>query len=103
MDRLIAHRKQLNESLIEKGVPQHNHDALVEYVMAGRPVGGFLQAVLSNDLRESFGRADTINRHNLREIVEWLFNNAPANCWGSVENYKSWLVRGGLEGIDNGR
>ena len=53
--------------------------------------GGFLSAVLSNDLRESFGRADSQNREDLFEIVCWLWNHAPVDCWGSAERVAAWL------------
>lgn len=71
-------------------VPSHNHEGLLNWVNHGIPAGSFIMAVLSNDLRETFGRADHINRHCVPEIVGWLFNVAPSACWGSPECVREW-------------
>jgi len=52
--------------------------------------GGFLQAVLENDLKEACGRADDENMRNLPAYVAWLYNEAPALCWGSKANVWAW-------------
>lgn len=51
----------------------------------------FVQAVLSNNLKESFALADEINRRHLFEIVSWLYMHAPSVCWGSAEKVDSWV------------
>jgi len=53
--------------------------------------GGFLYAVLCNDLRESFGRADRENRAALHEIVRHCYNELPSRCWGSAEKVEAYL------------
>ena len=53
--------------------------------------GSFLMAVLSNDLKESFARADKENREDLFEIVSYCHNHIPLNCWGSPEKVGEWL------------
>jgi hypothetical protein len=55
------------------------------------PTGGFLEAVLSNDLKEAVGRADSQNMWLLPVIVAWLYNEAPMTCWGSRERVREWL------------
>lgn len=65
----------------------------------GIPVGDFLTAVLSNNLRESFGRADHINVRCLHQLVQWLYWEAPATSWGSAENVEAWGAIGGLAGM----
>jgi len=62
------------------------------YIENGIPPGHFLLAVLNNDLREACSRADDINRHLLWEIVGWLWNEAPAPCWGSPEKVSMWIA-----------
>lgn len=62
------------------------------YIEHGIPPGGFLRAVLENDLREAFGRADQYNRECLFEIVGWLYNESPSTCWGSPEKVAAWLA-----------
>lgn len=62
------------------------------YIEHGIEPGGFLTAVLSNDLKEACGRADHINQHVLWEIVAWCFNELPHNAWGSAEKYRNWII-----------
>jgi hypothetical protein len=66
-------------------------ESLQLYVKERVPPGDFLYAVLTNDLRESFGRADEDNRAAMFEIVSYCYNRIPANCWGSRERVQAWL------------
>lgn len=75
-------------------LPQHIRDAMQRYIEDRIQPGGFLTAVLSNDLAEAFARADHINRMRLHDIVRFLYNEAPSTCWGSPEKVKSWLGKG---------
>lgn len=61
------------------------------YVQYGLAPGGFVKAVLSNDLKGAFGKADLNNRENMFEIVKYCYNEIPANCWGSNEAVQNWL------------
>ena len=47
--------------LTKYGVPSHMHEGIVAYIETGRPVGGFLTALLSNDLMGALGKADLQN------------------------------------------
>ena len=78
-----------NKQLIEPRFKE-SIDAWVE---SGRTPGGFLQAVLKNDLKESIGRADTDALDNLPHIVAYLYNDCPSACWGSNSNYTDWSLR----------
>lgn len=81
-------------------VPEHMQDGLRRYLDHGIEPGGFMIAVLSNDLRESFARADAINRERLFDIVCFLYADAPALCWGSPARVKEWINHRGLSGIE---
>ena len=72
-------------------IAEHILESLQAYVNDRRPTGEFLRAVLENDLCESFGRADIGNRESLFEIASYVYNELPANCWGSPEKVKDWL------------
>lgn len=61
------------------------------YVEKKIPTGGFLEAVLSNDLCDAIGRADAENARQLKEIVVYIYNEIPSTCWGSREKVKKWL------------
>uniref|UniRef100_A0A6H1ZC41 Uncharacterized protein n=1 Tax=viral metagenome TaxID=1070528 RepID=A0A6H1ZC41_9ZZZZ len=64
---------------------------LDRYVENRGPVGDFLRAVLENNLVLSFGYADDDNRRDLQEIVRYVYNEFPADCWGSCEKVNNWL------------
>lgn len=79
-------------------LPEHNLEGINLYIHKGILPGSFLQAVLRNDLQDACARADDINRRYLWNIVAWLYNHAPANCWGSPEKVAAWVAAGGLDG-----
>lgn len=66
-------------------------EGIEDFVHRGVPPGDFLYAVLSNNLKESFCRADHDNFKNMGLIVRYLYNFVPAACWGSPENVRAWL------------
>ena len=70
---------------------QHIIPSIERYVSRRIPTGGFLEAVLSNDLKEACARADNQNRQLLFEIVGYIYNEVPAQCWGSPEKVNLWL------------
>lgn len=76
-------------------IPEHIRRSLVEYVTLRRKVGGWLAAVLQNDLKTGVMRADTINLPLLRVYILWLTWNAPPDCWGSKAAYAHWTSSGG--------
>ena len=56
--------------------------------------GGFLCAVIRNDLSEAVALADDNNLPLLPEIVRWFYNEAPGPCWGSVHALDEWRAAG---------
>lgn len=72
-------------------MPDDTKASLDRYVKEKIPTGGFLYAVLTNDLFEAVGRADIQNRHALFEICRYIYNELPLGCWGSVEKVSNWL------------
>ena len=74
-----------------KRIPDYTMDAIRRYLDHHLQPGGFLLAVLSNDLREAVGRADENNQQALPDIVSWLYNEAPSTCWGTPERVEQWL------------
>ena len=87
-EAFVAH---LRRRLVESDVPEQLHDGLVHYVGERRPVGQFLTAVLSNDLKGACARADVICQVHLHSLVFFLYNYAPGGCWGSPEHVRGWL------------
>jgi len=56
--------------------------------------GGFMYAVLTNDLRQAVSMADADNINLLPEIVKYLYNEIPFCIWGSVEAVHHHLMKG---------
>lgn len=79
-------------------IPLRTQETIDRYVSSGCPTGSFMQAVISNDLKEACGRADVDNAAALFEIVKYLYNNVPADCWGTPERYKKWIDSRGVKG-----
>jgi len=66
-------------------------DGLRRYADDGIPPGGFLMAVLENNLMEAFGRADEQNTLDMVEIAAYVYNEIPSVCHGSPERVTAWL------------
>lgn len=64
--------------------------AIQNHVCHGIPTGSFVRAVLENNLKEAFMKADDQNRADLFEIVDYCYYEIPAPCWGSPEKVKAW-------------
>ncbi len=75
------------------GLPEHIREGFQRYIEERCEMGGFGMAVVENDLKEACGRADSTNARRLWDIVAWLYNSAPSQCWGSPEKVAAWLVR----------
>lgn len=59
--------------------------------------GSFLQAIIKNDLSDAVGQADDENLKNLPAYVGYFYNEAPSQCWGSVDKFEEW--QGSMDGI----
>jgi hypothetical protein len=70
---------------------QHLEGSLDRYLNHGIMPGGFLTAVLENNLSESFSRADHINSMLVKDIVQFLYNRFPMGAWGSPERVNDWV------------
>lgn len=71
---------------------QSNRGGVERYLEFGVPPGGFLTAVICNNLKEAVGRADDTNQALLVDIIGWWYNEAPAASWGSREHMDRWIV-----------
>lgn len=80
-------------SIDYSGLPLGLQGGTRRYIEQGVPPGGFLKAVLCNDLFGALARADGSNLYQLLEISRWFYNYAPPGCHGSKENYRDWLEK----------
>ena len=85
------------EKMTEYGIPGYMQGGLIRYFNDRLPPGGFLTAVLENDLMGAFAHADDTNKRRMRSYVMWLYNEVPGRPnggWGSPEAVKKWLDGG---------
>lgn len=76
-------------------IPQHMHEGVAYYIVLGRPVGEFLQSVISSDLFGAAGRADDMNQNALFNYCRFFYNCAPGGCYGHHDAYKGWVAQNG--------
>ena len=88
-EHLVA---ELVGALRDSGIPDHLRDGLVRYFADGILPGGFLQAVLCNNLHEAIGRGDPGSLFALPALVEFLRWRTPAEAWGSVARVRAWTT-----------
>ena len=65
--------------------------ALKRYIEHHLPPGSFLTAVITNNLKEAVMNADHWNLGNIPAYVNYLYNHAPSQCWGSPARMTAWL------------
>jgi hypothetical protein len=68
----------------------YTDEGLENYLMSGFEPGGFLTAVLANDLYMAVGRADHYN--HLPRIVNEVTFKMPSIAWGSYAAVKDWCA-----------
>jgi len=71
-------------------IPEHCRRGMKRYIEHGIIPGGFLQAVICNNLVESFARADGTNILRLFDYASFLYNEIPTSAWGSEEKMLEW-------------
>lgn len=79
-------------------IPERMGDEITAYIYNGRPLGGFLHQVFSNDFVGAASKADDENINNLKAFAAYLRNEVPMVCWGSEEAVRYWIKVGGLNG-----
>ena len=82
--------KDINYSL----VPEEYRGNMERYIV-GREIAhdlpDFLVACIKNDLLNAVTMADHKNLQRLPDIMRFLYNDAPSECWGSLQAYERWL------------
>lgn len=93
-DAIRAEDKQARERILKypTEIPELVLRGLMNYVNYGLPVGGFLTAVLENDLRNAVQLADPLSWETIRPLMFLLHNEAPSRCWGCPERVKRWMA-----------
>ncbi len=76
-------------------LPERYREGMRRYIEEGIMPGSFLKAVLEDRLHDAVVRCDILPQ--IRDIVVWVYNEAPSQCWGSPEKVRQW-VRGDRKG-----
>lgn len=72
-------------------IPPMTLESLEAYRWQRRPTGGFLRAVLANDLLLATQMADCHNRAAFFDICEYVWMELPTASYGSYDAVASWL------------
>ncbi len=72
-------------------IPDRMMGGIDRYVKEGLHPGNFLTAIIRNDLKEAFARADDENFHQIPAYVNYFYNEVPAACWGSKKKMDAWV------------
>lgn len=79
-----------DQAAANRYIPERMQGGLKRWICEGIEPGGFLTAVLQNNLFEAVGRADIFNSKIIPDYCEFLWNYAPSACFGSVEEFNKW-------------
>ncbi len=79
-----------NTTYYEEKIPTLVLDALVAWGKKERPVGDFVTAFLSNDLKTAIARADENSLAAFRYIMLFMCNEMPSQCHGSHKKVAAW-------------
>ena len=71
-------------------IPEYTKESIDSFVARKLPPGGFVSAVLENNLSQAFARADLENERHMKDIVSYVYNHIPMDAWGSPEKVAAW-------------
>ena len=84
---------EIEASLRRSCIPPNMHGGILRWIEDGTVPGSFLVAVISNDFKDACFKADDYNALILPVYARWFHNNAPAKCWGSLDNFVGWAKK----------
>lgn len=68
-------------------------DAIFNYLVYGYEPGGFLTAVLCNDLYRAATVCDFENAKRLTEVARFVIQALPGACYGNREIMAEWMAK----------
>jgi len=74
-------------------IPERVMNNLLAYVKGDEALGGVLYAVMSNDLFQAVGRADTEMKPLIPLLVQYIHWEVPGGCHGSPAHVKAWMEK----------
>ena len=76
----------------ESKCPVHLQKGVDRYVNERLETGGFLRAVLENDLTGALNHADPESRECLYEVWDYVNETVPPQAWGGRMEVLNWLT-----------
>ncbi len=89
----VAERSAVGYESFGMRIPDRMAIKIDEYIQAGGPLGGFLTAVFENNFVDACCKADPENRAILLAYAHYVYNEAPAPCWGSPDKMEAWWAQ----------
>lgn len=87
-----------SKPLIEYGQTLNNiGDSLKNYLEYGYPPGSFLTHLLYGDIYRSYQSADRWSKDYLSNIIGFIVNNLPQECYGSKDKVNAWIKSSGMK------
>ena len=94
-----AEERASNQDMLEDGLAEGYYSSLpttmlaplYAYVLDHEQPGGFLTAVITNDLVGAITKADIANSKHLRKWVLFFHWHTPSACHGSQAHMDAWL------------
>jgi hypothetical protein len=74
--------------------PKRFAQTMMDYIENGYEPGGFINAVLANDLFGAYGRYDNCPQESdeLRKLIVFIYNHVPSSCWGSYKRVEDHIL-----------
>ena len=83
----------MRENTDYSAIPERIMSNLLYYVKGEEAPGGFLYAVLSNNLFSAFSRADAEMKPLIGLLIQYIHWEVPGCCHGSPEHVKAWMEK----------
>ena len=71
-------------------IPKRTKESIDRWACEAIPGGDFVMSVLKDNLSEAIMRADRENKRYIEDIVRYVINQIPSDCWGSKDLVENW-------------
>ena len=84
---MLVNGKEIDYSRL----PLHMQYGFMLWIEYGIKPGDFGWAVITNNLFNAYNHADHTNLARMKDIIMFFYNDAPSQCYGSLEKAKMWI------------
>lgn len=91
LERCLEYKEWNHSVYQEYDIPSHLFEGLDRYFKQGLRPGGFLYAVLTNDLKDAMLRWAGGGYNPASDLVKFFCAEVPAPSWGSVDAVEKWI------------